>query len=102
MSAPFDQAGQAQTLRQRLRNIWESTRPGQNSAKSPRSPTPGKIGREEHFAVEETVNDSSGFVPGDYWVELRARLLDIHENRLRQIDAHGMEMMLLSLNAPTV
>ena len=62
----------------------------------------GKVGLEEHFAIEETINDSAGFVPGEYWVELRARLLDIHENRLRQMDAHGMEMMLLSLNAPTV
>ena len=62
----------------------------------------GKIGLEEHFAIEETINDSAGFVPGDYWVELQARLLDIHDNRLRLMDAHGMEMMLLSLNAPTV
>lgn len=62
----------------------------------------GKIGLEEHFAIEETVNDSAGFVPGNYWDELRSRLLDIHENRLRQMDAHGMQMMLLSLNAPTV
>ena len=62
----------------------------------------GKIGLEEHFAIEDTVNDSAGFVPGDYWGELRSRLLDIHENRLRQMDAHSMEMMLLSLNAPTV
>lgn len=62
----------------------------------------GKIGLEEHFAVEETINDSAGFVPPDHWEELRGRLLDIHEKRLRLMDAHGMEMMLLSLNAPTV
>ncbi len=62
----------------------------------------GKIGLEEHFAIPETIQDSAGFVPGDYWVELQARLLDIHEQRLRLMDAHGMQMMLLSLNAPTV
>ncbi len=62
----------------------------------------GKIGLEEHFAIPETIGDSAGFVPGSYWVELQARLLDIHEQRLRLMDAHGMEMMLLSLNAPTV
>jgi gamma-resorcylate decarboxylase len=62
----------------------------------------GKIGLEEHFALEETLGDSSGFVPQDHWSELRSRLLDIHERRLRLMDEHGMEMMLLSLNAPTV
>ena len=62
----------------------------------------GKIGLEEHFAIPETLQDSAGFVPGDYWRELSSRLLDIHEGRLRQMDAHGMEMMILSLNAPAV
>ncbi len=62
----------------------------------------GKIGLEEHFAIEETLMDSAGFVPESYWKELSARLLDIHDTRLRLMDAHGMEMMLLSLNAPTV
>jgi len=61
-----------------------------------------KIGLEEHFAIPETLQDSAGFVPGDYWRELSSRLLDIHEGRLRQMDAHGMEMMILSLNAPAV
>ncbi|HSV51874.1 MAG TPA: amidohydrolase family protein [Burkholderiaceae bacterium] len=62
----------------------------------------GKIGLEEHFANEQTLHDSAGFVPGDYWKELSARLLDIHERRLREMDANGMEMMILSLNAPAV
>ncbi|MBL0419647.1 amidohydrolase [Ramlibacter sp. AW1] len=62
----------------------------------------GKIGLEEHFAIEDTLQDSAGFVPGDYWRELSARLLDIQERRLREMDAHGMQMMLLSLNAPAV
>ncbi|MDO9413860.1 MAG: amidohydrolase family protein [Pseudolabrys sp.] len=62
----------------------------------------GKIGLEEHFALEETVMDSAGFVPESYWAELKFRLLDIHDKRLKLMDEHGMEMMLLSLNAPTV
>ncbi len=62
----------------------------------------GKIGLEEHFAIPETLQDSAGFLPGEYWDELSSRLLDIHENRLRQMDSHGMEMMILSLNAPAV
>ena len=62
----------------------------------------GKIALEEHFAIAETLQDSAGFVPGDYWKELSARILDIHDRRLREMDAHGIEMMLLSLNAPAV
>jgi len=62
----------------------------------------GKIGLEEHFAIPETLNDSAGFLPDNSWQELSKRLLDIQEYRLRQMDDHGMEMMLLSLNAPAV
>jgi gamma-resorcylate decarboxylase len=62
----------------------------------------GKIGLEEHFAVTETVMDSKGFMPDDFWTELRGRLLDIHDKRLRLMDKYGMERMILSLNAPTV
>ncbi|MDB5915693.1 MAG: o-pyrocatechuate decarboxylase [Ramlibacter sp.] len=62
----------------------------------------GKIGLEEHFAIAETLQDSAGFVPGDYWKELSARLLDIHERRIREMDDNGVEMMILSLNAPAV
>src|SRR5271169_4621688 len=62
----------------------------------------GKIGLEEHFAIPETLNDSAGFVPDDHRPELRSRILDIHERRLRLMDEHGMEMMILSLNAPAV
>ncbi|MDO9440326.1 MAG: amidohydrolase family protein, partial [Beijerinckiaceae bacterium] len=62
----------------------------------------GKIALEEHFAIQETLQDSAGFVPDSYWPELSHRLLDIHETRLRLMDQHGLEMMLLSLNAPAV
>ena len=62
----------------------------------------GKIGLEEHFALDETLMDSAGFLPEKVWAELSGRLLDIQERRLREMDAHGMQMMLLSLNAPAV
>ena len=62
----------------------------------------GKIGLEEHFAIADTLSDSAGFVPQDHWKELEYRLLDIHEKRLRLMDQHGMELMILSLNAPAV
>ena len=61
----------------------------------------GKIALEEHFAIEETVDDSKGF-SGDKWGELRSRLLDIQDRRLREMDKAGVEMMILSLNAPAI
>ena len=62
----------------------------------------GKIGLEEHFAIADTLQDSAGFLPPDVWGELSGRLIDPEERRLREMDAHGMEMMVLSLNAPAV
>jgi 2,3-dihydroxybenzoate decarboxylase len=62
----------------------------------------GKIALEEHFAIAETLPDSAGFVPADYWTELSSRLLDIHDRRLKLMDRHGIEIMILSLNAPAV
>ena len=62
----------------------------------------GKIGLEEHFALEDTLGDSQPFVPADCWEELRARLLDFQVKRIAEMDRHGIEMMVLSLNAPAV
>ena len=62
----------------------------------------GKIALEEHFALEETVGESLAFMAETVWPELRHRLLDIHDTRLGQMDEHGIELMLLSLNAPAV
>jgi len=62
----------------------------------------GKIGLEEHFAIPETLSDSKGFLGDSVWPELEKRLLDIQDYRLRQMDENGMELMLLSLNAPAV
>ena len=62
----------------------------------------GKVALEEHFALTETLGDSARFAPEADWPELKARLLDIQDRRLREMDAHGIEMMLLSLNAPAV
>ncbi len=62
----------------------------------------GKIGLEEHFAIDDTLLDSRGFFPDDVWAEVRGRLIDLHGQRLRLMDEHGIEMMLLSLNAPAV
>ncbi|TGN65121.1 gamma-resorcylate decarboxylase [Nocardioides eburneiflavus] len=62
----------------------------------------GKIALEEHWAIPETLQDSAGFVPGTYWDELQSRLLDVQDRRLKLMDEHGIETMILSLNAPAV
>jgi gamma-resorcylate decarboxylase len=61
----------------------------------------GKIALEEHFAIEATLSDSQVFGP-HVWDQLRPRLLNAHDMRLREMDKHGVEMMILSLNAPAV
>lgn len=62
----------------------------------------GKVALEEHFAIPDTVMDSHGFLGASVWDELKARLLDMQDRRLREMDAHGIEVMLPSLNAPAV
>ncbi len=62
----------------------------------------GKIGLEEHFALEGTLGDSEKFVGPETWKILRRRLLDFQSERIEQMDATGLERMLLSLNAPAL
>ena len=62
----------------------------------------GKVAVEEHFAIPETLAYSAGFVPQADWGELKARLMDMQERRIREMDANGIEMMLPSLNAPAI
>src|SRR5204862_7576714 len=62
----------------------------------------GKIALEEHFAIPDTLQDSKGFLPEHLWPELQSRILDIQERRLAEMDRHGVQMMLLSLNAPAI
>jgi 2,3-dihydroxybenzoate decarboxylase len=61
----------------------------------------GKIALEEHFAIQATLGDSKVF-GAQVWDALGPRLLDIQDMRLREMDKHGVEMMILSLNAPAV
>jgi 2,3-dihydroxybenzoate decarboxylase len=62
----------------------------------------GKIGLEEHFATPETLEDPRTLFPDAYWPELKSRLPDFHGKRLQLMDKYGMEMMIISLNAPAV
>ncbi len=63
----------------------------------------GKIALEEHFALEETWRDSTPpGLPATLSGHLRARLLEFDGQRLRDMDAAGIELAILSMNAPTV
>jgi len=62
----------------------------------------GKIGLEEHFAISDTLSDSKGFLADSVWSELESRLMDMQERRIAEMDRYGMQMMILSLNAPAV
>ena len=62
----------------------------------------GKVALEEHFAIPDTLEDSHGYFPDRVWQEVKSRVMDIHERRLREMDQNGVELMLLSLNAPAV
>ncbi len=63
----------------------------------------GKIGIEEHFAIDETLQDSSTrYLTDSIWPELQSRLLDIQQKRIDFMDEFGIEMMVLSLNAPAI
>ena len=62
----------------------------------------GKIALEEHFAIPETLEDSHGYFPERVWQEVKHRVMDIQERRIAEMDRNGIEMMLLSLNAPAV
>jgi gamma-resorcylate decarboxylase len=46
--------------------------------------------------------DSRAFFPDDIWKEVRERILDLHGRRIRLMDEFGMQMMILSLNAPAI
>ena len=60
----------------------------------------GKIALEEHFAIDDALMDSAGYLGEDVWAELESRLLDIHGRRIELMDRHGIETMILSLNVP--
>ena len=57
---------------------------------------------EEHFALPDTIDDSERYFTPQNWPKMRHRLVDIHETRLEEMDRHGIDVMILSLNAPAV
>lgn len=63
----------------------------------------GKIGFEEHMAIAETTGETKDFAgeSADF-NEFTREILDLDETRLKYMDEAGIEMALLSLNAPGV
>lgn len=63
----------------------------------------GLIAFEEHWALERTLGHfSEANDPDGNWRDVRRRLLDIHDMRLSDMDRHGVEMTILSLNSPAI
>ena len=62
----------------------------------------GKIALEEHFALPETLADSTRYASGQSWSLLEQRLLDVHDHRVSEMDAHGIAYAILSLNSPAI
>jgi predicted TIM-barrel fold metal-dependent hydrolase len=63
----------------------------------------GKIAFEEHFALEETLQETRNFA-GDsgIWDDFTRQILDLGDERLDHMDKTGIEFAVLSLNAPGV
>jgi 2,3-dihydroxybenzoate decarboxylase len=63
----------------------------------------GKIAFEEHFAVEETLEQTRAFA-GDsgQFDQFTRQILDLGDERLGHMDATGIALAILSLNAPGV
>src|SRR4030095_13490678 len=62
----------------------------------------GKIALEEHFALPETLADSTRYATGHSWSLLEQRLLDLQGHRLAEMAAHGIALAILSLNSPAI
>jgi 2,3-dihydroxybenzoate decarboxylase len=61
----------------------------------------GKIGFEEHFALPETLEETRNFAgDGGIWKDFCRQILDLGAERLENMDKSGIELALLSLNAP--
>jgi 2,3-dihydroxybenzoate decarboxylase len=60
----------------------------------------GKIAFEEHWSLLETLEDSRGFVGGSsHWETFQRQILDLGDERLREMDKNGIEYQIVSLNA---
>jgi len=58
----------------------------------------GKIAVGEHFAIPDTTDRSLRYQT-DYWTGLQAKLLDLHDRRLAEMDRTDIEIEIISLNS---
>ena len=63
----------------------------------------GKIVFEEHMAIAETLGETRNFA-GDSgkWDEFERQIMDLGDERLELMDKNGIELAILSNNAPGV
>jgi 2,3-dihydroxybenzoate decarboxylase len=61
-----------------------------------------KIALEEHFAIPDTLADSTAYASGGSWSVLEQRLLDREDHRLSEMDRYGIAYAILSLNSPAI
>ncbi|NLP30380.1 MAG: amidohydrolase [Clostridiales bacterium] len=61
-----------------------------------------KIGLEETFAIQETLGCSEKYFPKDVWPKFAAAITNLMDDRIKLMDENGMEIMILSLNAPAI
>jgi 2,3-dihydroxybenzoate decarboxylase len=61
-----------------------------------------KIGFEEHFDLAQFDKNTPEYVSAITMADIRARLLDVAETRLQDMDASGIGYALLSLTAPGI
>ena len=59
----------------------------------------GKIAVEEHFAIGKTAAKSVRFPQDAYWAGIEGKLIDLFDRRLAEMDACGIGLAVLSLNA---
>ncbi len=60
------------------------------------------IALEEHFALPDTLGNSEQYFTADVWTKMKHRLVDIHQERIAEMDQQGVGIMVLSLNAPAI
>ena len=60
----------------------------------------GKIAIEEHFTLQEIVEDS--YAVKDLPPQIRSKILDLGSGRLADMDRGGLELCILSLTAPGI
>jgi 2,3-dihydroxybenzoate decarboxylase len=61
-----------------------------------------KIAIEEHFAIDDTLRESTEYALPGQLNAFERRMLDFDDERIREMDAHGIAFAILSLNAPGV